>query len=81
MAVKSELRLPLFGALSVAGFLDAGELFNDAASFEVGRNHAVGTGVGLRYATPVGPLSIDFAVRLNEKRGVSQPINFSVRSF
>ncbi len=81
VAVKTELRLPVFGALSLAGFFDVGELFENASAFALHRDYAAGAGLGVRYATPVGPLSIDFAVPLNGDRGIPQQIHFSVRSF
>jgi outer membrane protein insertion porin family len=80
---RSDLRLPLSGALSVAVFADVGNLWVEFPSKEdlVLR---LGTGVGLRYATPVGALALDFGInpffRNRNAEPVSQ-IHFSVGAF
>lgn len=64
-----------FARLGVAGFVDVGNAFNSFLEpiqnygklpiSEIAQNIAVAAGVGLRYDTSVvGPLRIDFAVRL-----------------
>ena len=45
----------------IATFIDAGNAFNtDNATLKLG------TGVGIRWVSPIGPLRLDFAVPLNE---------------
>ncbi|MSR22213.1 MAG: hypothetical protein EXR92_01515 [Gemmatimonadetes bacterium] len=56
-----ELRFPVWGLnISGATFLDFGQVWDAAAGFTFDRL-ALGPGIGLRYATPVGPLRIDVA--------------------
>lgn len=59
-----ELRYPIWHDLGGVVFLDAGNLFRELYFDE--RFHLLTTsGIGLRYRTPVGPLRIDVAWRLN----------------
>lgn len=60
---KSELRLPLWGNLGAALFYDAGYVSIRSLSFPVYYRDSVG--LGLRYHTPVGPLTIDYGWKLN----------------
>ncbi len=73
-----ELRVPLFWRLSTVGFLDAGNVWqdkerilwnrfvphadrNEVSPFDVRYSY----GVGIRVATPVGPIRIDYARKWN----------------
>lgn len=60
---RAELRIPLVGNVGTAVFLDAGNLMVDRFILSPGflRSSA---GTGLRYNTPVGPVVLDFAWRL-----------------
>lgn len=97
LALKSEVRIALFGPLSMAIFYDVGDLWFDgqfAFSTEqtigpvdapqvVSRSLAQGIGLGVRVATPIGPLAVDFAVPLNRRDpGASDPqLHFAVGTF
>lgn len=65
--IKSELRFPLFGSENLMGavFYDGGEVIVDHISFEDRYRDAAG--VGLRYNTPVGPLNLEYARKLDRK--------------
>lgn len=65
--MKSELRFPLFGSENLMGavFYDGGEVIVDHISFEDRYRDAAG--VGLRYNTPVGPLNLEYARKLDRK--------------
>jgi outer membrane protein assembly factor BamA len=85
-SLKNELRFPISGLLSGAVFYDIGDLYEDASKAEIDfQTTRQGIGAGLRFATPVGPLTVDFAVPLvvrdssSERAGVN--LHFSVRSF
>lgn len=54
-----ELRFPLYGALGGVLFTDFGVLAQNHFSEIMGRNLLAASGFGLRYNTPVGPLSFD----------------------
>lgn len=62
LAFKTELRFPIAGALSGTVFHDIGDLFEDPANFGLGKIRRESVGVGVRYATPIGPLLLDIAV-------------------
>jgi outer membrane translocation and assembly module TamA len=54
--------LPIAGSLKIGPFLDAANLNIDSFSFG---NLLFGAGIGLRYATPIGPVSLDYGWKLN----------------
>ena len=62
LGISTEVRFRTEGALGFVGFFDAGyigeEAFPDGSS---GEWHS-GAGVGVRYATPIGPIRFDLAV-------------------
>jgi outer membrane protein assembly complex protein YaeT len=60
---RGELRIPVFGSFGTALFLDAGNLMVDRFTFSP-ENLRSSIGAGLRYTTPVGPVLLDFAWRL-----------------
>lgn len=70
-----ELRCPLWRDLGCVVFLDAANVFRELYFDQ--RFHLLTTGgLGLRYRTPVGPLRVDIAWRLNGMRraaGSGQP--------
>lgn len=92
LALKSELRIALYGPVSLAVFYDIGDLWEGGFAFEttqtVGgetftRTLAHGGGVGLRVATPIGPLALDFAVPFNKRDPIvnDTQLHFSVGAF
>jgi len=76
---SAELRFPLWKSVEGAVFLDNGQLWRRWNSlFDGGVEWAVGPGLALK--TPVGPLRIDYAIRLSS-RGDGEPnevLHFSV---
>jgi outer membrane protein insertion porin family len=91
MVLSFELRVPIIYQLSGAVFNDNGGLFltqcgkecrqqrgveNDAFTFE---NIRQSVGPGLRYMTPVGPISLDYGFKLNRREGESiGEVHFSI---
>jgi len=73
--LNSELRFPLKMILSALGgvvFYDGGNVYG-AINFNQFVNDYTSTiGIGLRYATPVGPVRVDFGHRLNKVPGISE---------
>jgi len=66
-AFNLELRQQLNGFIngfSVATFLDGGQVWRDPGQFDFSTLQ-YGAGIGLRYRSPIGPLRIDFARKLN----------------
>lgn len=62
--VSAEARVKVTDTIGVVPFIDAGavskEMYPDFSDIRAG------AGIGLRYATPFGPLRLDFAVPLNQ---------------
>lgn len=86
-----EARVPIWGALAGAAFLDVGGNFLtqcDAACEQANgvfnntftwSNFRKGVGPGLRYMTPVGPISLDYGFKLDRRRGESVgEVHFSI---
>jgi outer membrane protein insertion porin family len=76
---NAELRFPLLFGLGGAVFLDAGGSFlRQECTAEVCNFSAVSadnvrrsTGIGLRYLTPVGPISLEYGFKLDRREGES----------
>ncbi len=85
IVTKSEIRIPIYGALGLVLFVDGGANYllrcdrecragdpNDpqtrirdaAATFG---NFRFSSGVGLRYLTPIGPISVDYGFKLDRR--------------
>ena len=58
-----ELRFPVVGKLDGAWFVDASDVTRTIAEMSFKSPH-VSTGVGIRYQTPVGPVRVDFGLRV-----------------
>lgn len=59
---RTQVDLPIAGSLRFGPFLDAANLLLDQYSFTDQMNF--GTGVGLHYLTPVGPVNLDYGFKL-----------------
>jgi len=85
---KAELRFPISGNFEGGLFIDAGNLWLDPSllSFSPAKLRFT-PGVGLRYATPVGPLALDVGVNpfpdteLNETVLSTSYVQFSIGLF
>lgn len=69
--IKSELRFPLSIKYDLAGalFYDGGRVQIEGVNLTDNWRDALG--FGIRYNTPVGPLSLEYAQKLNKKAGES----------
>ena len=79
--LKTELRIPVTSTWGFALFADIGNLWIGTPNF---RNLRIGTGAGLRYMTPVGPIVLDFGVNPNPREAYSEPtyqIRFAIGVF
>lgn len=65
--VKSEIRFPLSSKYDLAGaiFYDGGQVHIEGV--ELSDNWRDAAGFGIRYNTPVGPLNLEYAHKLNKK--------------
>ncbi len=66
---KSEIRFPLFGNWEGAVFYDGG--YVQIANQHFDDYYRDSTGFGFHYLTPVGPLNLEFAWKLDRKEGES----------
>ncbi len=67
-----EYQYRVYGNWWAAAFYDIGDAFNDTPEWKSG------AGVGIRWASPVGPVSFDFAWGLDEKPNNEFRIHFSL---
>jgi outer membrane protein insertion porin family len=70
--VNSEFRIPvpLKKGLGIAAFYDGGNVFEHVGFRDFGANYTNTVGLGLRYATPVGPVRVDLGHNLNPISGI-----------
>lgn len=68
--LESRIPLPLKKGLSIVPFYDGGNVFPDIGFHDFTSLYSNNVGVGLRYATPVGPIRIDLGHNLNPVPGV-----------
>ena len=66
MELSFEARVGLTENLGAVAFLDGGTAF-EGKTFDSGENLLWGTGLGLRYHTPVGPLRLDVGFPLDRR--------------
>ncbi len=64
---RTQLDLPIAGPLRVGPFLDAANLLVDDYSLRTGLRF--GTGFGLHYLTPVGPVNFDLGFKVKPRPG------------
>lgn len=80
---RSELRFPLAGDLHAGVFADVGNLWSQAGALNPIDVRPT-AGLGLRVATPVGPLAFDYGFNLLRRRELDEPFgafHFSIGLF
>ncbi|MEW5983547.1 MAG: POTRA domain-containing protein [Acidobacteriota bacterium] len=65
--LNAELRVAVWRDVGVAGFLDVGNVFAVVGDVSVGDLRG-GTGFGIRYKSPIGPIRVDFGFKLGTLR-------------
>jgi outer membrane protein insertion porin family len=72
LIVNSELRfpLPIYKGLGMVAFYDGGNVFPTAGFHDFTSLYSNNVGVGIRFATPVGPVRVDLGRNLNPVPGV-----------
>ncbi len=65
---NAELRFPLWLGFQGAAFADGGGVYLQKQSISL-RGFRRSAGLGLRYETPVGPVSLEYGVKLDRRRG------------
>lgn len=61
-----EFRVPIYWMFGAAAFVDAGNVWSGFSDVKW-HEYKGGTGLGLRFITPVGPVRLDYAVKTEEK--------------
>jgi outer membrane protein insertion porin family len=87
--IKTELRFPLWktspmGDLSGALFYDGGAVLIHQAGVDIPDSYRDTIGFGVRIATPVGPASLDYGLKLDRKRDPNESpgaFHFSIGVF
>jgi outer membrane translocation and assembly module TamA len=65
-----EYRFPVYGPLGAVLFFDYGSVFREVTSFTFSRMREA-AGLGIRYKTPIGPVTLDWGYKLDREPGES----------
>jgi outer membrane protein insertion porin family len=68
---EARIPLPIKKGLGLAIFYDGGDVFPSVGFHDFASLYSNNVGLGLRYATPVGPIRIDLGHNLNPVPGIS----------
>ncbi|MBI5164058.1 MAG: outer membrane protein assembly factor [Magnetospirillum sp.] len=72
-----ELRAKVTDTIGIVPFIEGGRAY-PTASPDVGQPLFWGAGLGFRYHTPFGPARADVAVPLNPRKGIDDPVQFTL---
>ena len=73
-----ELRTSVGSGVSLVPFFDVGNVWIKVKDMDLAELKYT-TGIGLRYDTPVGPLRVDYGIKLNRERGEGRgELHFSI---
>jgi outer membrane protein insertion porin family len=64
---RAQFDLPISGPMRFGPFFDAANLLVD--DYSLNKSLRMGTGMGLHYLTPVGPVNFDFGFKINPRLG------------
>jgi len=81
VALKTEFRFKISDGFAGTAFFDVGDLFASPYSFSLDNITQHSFGVGLRYTTPIGPLLLDGAFRVEDGAAQFTPHFAAVGSF
>ena len=73
LIINSELRFPLDPikkGLGIVAFYDGGNVFPTVGFHDFAALYTNSVGLGLRYATPIGPVRVDLGHNLNPVPGI-----------
>jgi outer membrane protein insertion porin family len=80
LILNGELRYSVWKSLAAVTFVDAGNVYELASSFQP-TNLQPAVGVGLRYKSPIGPIRVDVGFNLNRRVLGTQRESLAVFSF
>jgi outer membrane protein insertion porin family len=67
LIVNGELRIPVWGGVGPAVFVDGGNVFERVSDFDFGELRGA-AGFGLRYLSPIGPIRVDFGFKMDRRQ-------------
>jgi outer membrane protein assembly factor BamA len=78
LILNAELRVPVWGDVGMAVFMDGGNVFHRVTAFDFGELRGA-MGFGVRYRSPIGPVRLDWGFKMDpretERRSV---LHFSI---
>jgi outer membrane protein assembly factor BamA len=78
LILNAEVRVPVWGDIGMAVFMDGGNVFNRVTAFDFGELRG-SMGFGVRYRSPIGPVRLDLGFKMdpreNERRSI---LHFSI---
>jgi translocation and assembly module TamA len=77
LEMNSELRFRITETIGLVGFVDGGSAFEETYP-DFSEELRFGAGLGLRYATPIGPIRLDVAVPVERDPEVDDPFQLYV---
>jgi outer membrane protein assembly complex protein YaeT len=66
LILNGELRIPVWGGLGTALFIDGGNVFGRVSEFDFGDLRGA-AGIGVRYHSPIGPVRVDVGFKLDQR--------------
>jgi outer membrane protein insertion porin family len=74
LLMNGELRLPVWGDIGAAVFMEGGNVFNRVSEFDFGELRG-SAGFGIRYRSPIGPIRFDVGFKMDRREigGVPEP--------
>ncbi len=76
LLLSAEWRVPVWGPVTLVGFVDAGQVSLEPFGFETD-DIGIGTGAGLAFSTPIGPVAFHLAYPVRPLE-VSQHLRFAI---
>lgn len=66
LVMNAELRVPVWGDIGAALFVDGGNVFERVSQFDVGELRG-SLGFGVRYRSPIGPVRLDLGFKMDRR--------------
>ena len=78
LILNAELRVPVWGDLGMAVFMDGGNVFNRVTAFDFTELRG-SMGFGVRYRSPIGPVRLDLGFKMDRRENESRSVlHFSI---
>ena len=72
LLLNGEVRVPVWGDLGAAVFVDGGNVFERTTQVDVGELRG-SVGAGVRYRSPIGPIRLDVGFKLDRRTTGTRP--------